>query len=138
MQVATSDRRVIYHMIKCNQELLLTQSDPEVVIKVEEEKLESEDEGPKPGKAKGTEDIPEFNGGSRNTDVPPRGVRTAGRVRAHLQSEDRQAYNAQAGEENNEDNGQGFGQGTNPDLNLPADLPGWAAQIATQMLARLA
>jgi hypothetical protein len=69
MRVATSDRRVIYHMIKCNQELLLTQSDPEVVIDVEEEKLDSEDEGPEPGEAQGTEDIPEFDGGSRNTRI---------------------------------------------------------------------
>jgi hypothetical protein len=71
MRVATSDCRVIYHMIKCNQELLLTQSDQEVVINVKEEKLESEDKGPKPGEARGTEDIQEFDGGSQNTDVPP-------------------------------------------------------------------
>jgi hypothetical protein len=84
MQVATSDCRVIYHMIKCNQELLLTQSDPEV-IEVTEEKLDSEDEEPKPGDAQGTEDIlEEFDGGNRNADVPPRGICTAGRVRAHL------------------------------------------------------
>jgi hypothetical protein len=122
MLVATSDRRVIYHMIKCNQELLLTQSNPEVVIDVKEEKLDSEDKGPEPGEAQGTEDIPEFDSGSRN----------AG------QFKDRQAYNAQAGKEKNKDNGQGFGGGTNPDLNLPANLLTWAAQIATQMLASFA
>lgn len=137
MRVATSDRRVIYHMIKCNQELLLTQNDPEV-IEVEEEKLDSEDEDPEPGETLGTEDIPEFDGGNRNKDVPSKGIRTAGQVRAHLQFEDRRARNVHAGEEKNEDNGQGFGGGTNPDLSLPTNLPTWVAQISTQMLASFA
>ena len=70
--------------------------------------------------------------------MPPKGIRTAGRVRAHLQFEDRQARNVQAGEEKNEDNGQGLGGVTNPDFSLPPNLPTWVAQISTQMLASFA
>ena len=137
LRVATADRRVIYHMIKCNQELLVTQDDPEV-IEVGEGKSDSEEEVSEPGEVQENENILEFEGGNRNSNVPQGGSRPAGQVRAHLRIEERRAPNTTAGAEKDDRNGPGVGGSANPEFAFPPNLPTWAAQISTQMLASFA